>query len=92
VRREGYHSVTLKPETFSILEGLSKNLGQKIPDTIHSIVTGKKFVFGILYRPEYVCVTCSRVIDYCADRTVDKCPFCNGPVNMRYVKVETRES
>lgn len=90
--RRGYHSVSFSPETFSILQNLSRNLGKPISEMVHSIVTEKKFMFGILYRPEYVCVACSRVVDYCAEHNVDKCPFCKGPVNIRYVKVETRES
>jgi hypothetical protein len=90
--REGYHSVTVKHETFLILENLSRDLGRSVPYVVDSMVRGRKFVFGVPYRPEYVCVACSRVI-YClpdSDKIVDKCPVCHGTLNMRYVKDEKK--
>jgi len=90
---EGYHSVTLNQETYSILNELSKNLKKSIPEIIHSVVTGRQFVHGILFDAQNVCLTCGRIVDYCAERNTDRCPFCDGgPVVTRYVKVETRGS
>lgn len=91
--KEGYHSVTLADETFSILTELSKNANKSIPKIIDAIVTGHHFIHGILFHAETVCLSCGHVLDYCAERSAIKCPFCNSDVVVtRYVKVETRGS
>jgi predicted RNA-binding Zn-ribbon protein involved in translation (DUF1610 family) len=90
---EHYHSITLGDETYCILKELSKNLKRSIPETIHSVVKGGKFMFGVLFYPENICLACGKIVDYSDVRTSAHCPLCGvGPVITRYVKVEARES
>jgi DNA-directed RNA polymerase subunit RPC12/RpoP len=91
---ESYHSVSVRDETYCILTELSKNLKRSIPETIHSVVKGGKFMFGILFYPENICLACGKTVNYLAldVRRSDRCPFCAGQVITRYVKAETRGS
>jgi predicted RNA-binding Zn-ribbon protein involved in translation (DUF1610 family) len=91
--KEGYHSITLGDETYGILTELSKNLKRSIPETIHSIVKGGRFMFGVLFYPENICVACGKTVGYSDVRSSNQCPFCRGhSVITRYVKQEARES
>lgn len=90
---DGHHSITIGEETYCMLSDLSKNLKRTIPETIHSLVKGGKFMFGVLFYPENICLACGKIVDYSDVRSSERCPFCaGGPVITRYVKVETRGS
>lgn len=85
--------MTVEDETYCVLAELSKNLKRTIPETLNSIITGKKFMFGILFNAENVCLSCGKIVDYSDVRSTDQCPFCKGgPIITRYMKVETRGS
>jgi rubrerythrin len=78
----GYHCVTLRNETFSILERLSRTLEKSIPEIIHLAVTDRKVIHGVVFRSEDICLNCG----YRPAVKSEKCPICNGTVITRYVK------
>lgn len=78
---EGFHTVTVREETYSILKDYSKRSDLSIPETIHSLLRGLDGIRGLKFYVEYICLNCG----HRPSTLTEVCPICKGTVCVRYV-------